>query len=184
MARPIRIQYPGAVYHVMARGNHGQAVFGDHADRRRFLETLGEACEKTGWRVHAYVLMGNHYHLLPEGYWDGALEGRRRESHSGQAKGAHDEAAAQKALQAALGALGLSESRLERMPKSAPEKRVLAWWLRQRTTVPLRWVSEHLAMGHFTRVSQATGQVKRRPGRKHERIKRLLSQGALQQTTP
>jgi len=53
MARPIRIQYPGAVYHVMARGNHGQAVFGDHADRRRFLETLGEACEKTGWRVHA-----------------------------------------------------------------------------------------------------------------------------------
>ena len=66
MARPIRIQYPGAVYHVMARGNHGQAIFQDDADRQRFLETLGEACEKTGWRIHAYVLMGNHYHLLVE----------------------------------------------------------------------------------------------------------------------
>jgi putative transposase len=66
MARPVRIQYPGAVYHVMARGNHGQVVFGDDTDRKRFLETLGEACEKTGWRIHAYVLMGNHYHLLVE----------------------------------------------------------------------------------------------------------------------
>jgi len=54
----------------MARGNHGQAVFRDDRDRKRFLSTLGEACGKTGWIVDAYVLMGNHYHLLvqtPEG---------------------------------------------------------------------------------------------------------------------
>ena len=66
MARPLRIQYPGAVYHVMARGNHGQEIFADDADRKRFLETLGEACQRAGWCVHAYVLMGNHYHLLVE----------------------------------------------------------------------------------------------------------------------
>jgi REP-associated tyrosine transposase len=66
MARPLRIEYPGAVYHVMARGNRGQAVFRDDQDRRRFLATLGEACQKTGWRIHAWVLMGNHYHLLVE----------------------------------------------------------------------------------------------------------------------
>ena len=66
VARPVRIPYPGAVYHVMARGNRGQAVFGDDTDRQLFLETLGEACEKTGWRIHAHVLMGNHYHLLAE----------------------------------------------------------------------------------------------------------------------
>jgi len=60
MARPIRIQYPGAVYHVMARGNHGQEIFQDDQDRKRFLETLGEACEKTGWEIHTCVLMGNH----------------------------------------------------------------------------------------------------------------------------
>lgn len=66
MARKIRVQYPGAVYHVMSRGNRGEAIFRDHRDRERFLATLGEACEKTGWRVHAFVLMGNHYHLLVE----------------------------------------------------------------------------------------------------------------------
>ena len=60
MARPIRIQYAGAVYHVMARGNHGQPVFGDHTERKGFLETLGEACQKTGWRLRAYVPMGHH----------------------------------------------------------------------------------------------------------------------------
>ena len=49
MARPIRIQYCGAVYHVMARGHHGQAVFADNRDRQLFLETLGGACAKTSW---------------------------------------------------------------------------------------------------------------------------------------
>ena len=66
MARPLRIEYAGAVYHVMARGNQGQPIFRDEQDRLRFLETLGEACGKTGWWIHAYVLMGNHYHLLVE----------------------------------------------------------------------------------------------------------------------
>ena len=53
MARTLRIEYAGAVYHLLARGNQGQAVFRDDRDRRRFLETLGEACAKTGWRIHA-----------------------------------------------------------------------------------------------------------------------------------
>ena len=66
MARPLRVEYAGAAYHVMARGNRGAAIFQDDRDRTRFLETLAEACEKTGWRIHAYVLMGNHYHLLVE----------------------------------------------------------------------------------------------------------------------
>ena len=66
MARSLRIEYAGAVYHAMARGNQGCPIFKDDQDRRNFLETLAEACEKTGWRIHAYVLMGNHYHLLVE----------------------------------------------------------------------------------------------------------------------
>ena len=66
MARQIRIEYAGATYHVMARGNHGQRIYADDADRKMWLESLGEVCEKTGWRVHAFVLMGNHYHLLIE----------------------------------------------------------------------------------------------------------------------
>ena len=63
IARPLRVQYCGAVYHVMARGNHGQPIFKDDKDRERFMETLAEAGEKTGWRIYAYVLMSNHYHL-------------------------------------------------------------------------------------------------------------------------
>ena len=94
MARSIRIRYPGAVYHVIARGNHGQAVLGGNIYRKLFLQALGMV--------------------------------------------------------------------------------VLAWWLRQRTTVPLRWVSERLVMGHFTRVSQAIGEFKRRPGREYEQLRRLL----------
>lgn len=58
MARALRIEYPGAVYHVMARGNQGQRIFADDLDRKRWLEKLGQAVEKTGWKVHAYVLMG------------------------------------------------------------------------------------------------------------------------------
>lgn len=66
MARSIRIEYEGAYYHVMARGNHRGLIFLDDEDKNYFLTTLGEACEMTGWRVHAWVLMGNHYHLLIE----------------------------------------------------------------------------------------------------------------------
>ena len=71
---------------------------------------------------------------------------------------------------------GLSETALKGLPRSAPEKRVLAWWLRRRTTVSLRWLSERLAMGHFTRVSQAISLMKRRPERKLERLRRKLIQ--------
>ncbi|MGA3171316.1 MAG: transposase [Chthoniobacteraceae bacterium] len=64
MPRSIRIEYPNALYHVMARGNRREFIFRDDDDRRFFLKTLAEACERTGWRVHAWVLMGSHYHLL------------------------------------------------------------------------------------------------------------------------
>ena len=66
MARKLRIQYPGALYHVMSRGDRRDAIFQDDSDRRSFLETLAQACEKTGWRVHAYCLMPNHFHLVIE----------------------------------------------------------------------------------------------------------------------
>jgi putative transposase len=316
----------------MARGNGGQEIFLDDKDRQRFLETLGEACEKTGWKIHAYVLMRNHYHLLvetPEGnlvggmkwvqgaytqrynsrhrlfghlfqgrykavivegqeenyfqvvstyihlnparaglirmgegrlkryrwssypwylsalgkrakwlqtervmgslglrprefkgyeaYIEGrvlelasqkgrkkmdqewkalrrgwyvggqgfaeklqdylakAMAGRRRESHSGPAKAAHGEAAAEAQLQRALPLLGLDTTTLRQLGKGAPEKVVLAWWLRQYTTVPLRWVSERLGMGHYSRVTQAVSRVARRPNRGHKNLKRKLT---------
>ena len=66
MARKLRVQYAGAIYHVMNRGDRREAIFRDDADRRRFLETLAEACAKTGWQIHAACLMPNHFHLVVE----------------------------------------------------------------------------------------------------------------------
>ncbi len=66
MARSIRLEYAGASYHVMARGNRRGPIFLDDDDRRFFLACLSEVCERTGWCVHGWVLMGNHYHLFIE----------------------------------------------------------------------------------------------------------------------
>ena len=63
MSRPLRIQYPGAVYHIMNRGRARQPTFVDETDYRAFLETLAEAHRQWGIEVFAYCLMGNHYHL-------------------------------------------------------------------------------------------------------------------------
>ena len=60
------MEYPGAVYHIMARGNHGQEICADDRDRQMWLAAVAEACHRTGWRMHAWVLMGNHQHLLLE----------------------------------------------------------------------------------------------------------------------
>jgi len=66
MPRKPRVEYAGAFYHVMSRGDRGEVIYRDDADRSLFLKTLGEACTRTGWRIHAYVMMNNHYHLLLE----------------------------------------------------------------------------------------------------------------------
>jgi putative transposase len=63
MARPIRVEYEDAVYHVMARGNEQKAIYYDDIDRQVFVNTLAMGCEQFGLIVHAYCLMPNHYHL-------------------------------------------------------------------------------------------------------------------------
>lgn len=64
MARPLRIQYPGAFYHVMCRGNKGGTIFIDDADRHQFLRLLAESLEIYSVTLHAYVMMHSHYHLV------------------------------------------------------------------------------------------------------------------------
>src|SRR5262245_61974138 len=66
MARKLRVEYPGAIYHVLSRGDRRESIFEDNSDRQRFVETLARGCEKTGWQVHAYCLMPNHFHLVIE----------------------------------------------------------------------------------------------------------------------
>ncbi len=64
MPRQLRIEYSGAIYHVMARGNRMEAIVRDDGDRKRFDGALEELVGQTGWLLYAYVLIGNHYHLL------------------------------------------------------------------------------------------------------------------------
>jgi putative transposase len=64
--RKLRIQYPGAIYHVINRGDRREDIFRDDHDRQCFLDTLAEACQKTRWQVHAWCLMRNHFHLVIE----------------------------------------------------------------------------------------------------------------------
>ena len=66
MSRPLRVEYPGAVYHVTSRGNGRAVIFLSDADRRKFLDIMADTVQKYNWLCHAYCLLDNHYHLIIE----------------------------------------------------------------------------------------------------------------------
>ena len=66
MARPLRIEYPGAVYHITNRGNDRKAIYKDEEDRHSFLNIIAKVNQRYNWICHAYCLMDNYYHLLME----------------------------------------------------------------------------------------------------------------------
>jgi putative transposase len=66
MARPLRIEYDGAVYHITSRGNEKKPIFRNEEDRENFLKTLNDVNNRYNWLCHAYCLMNNHYHLIIE----------------------------------------------------------------------------------------------------------------------
>ncbi len=66
MARKLRVEYEGAIYHVISRGNYRADVFRSDKTKEAFLACLDEACTKAGWLVHAWCVMSNHYHLCLE----------------------------------------------------------------------------------------------------------------------
>jgi putative transposase len=78
MARPLRLEFPGALYHVTARGNARQRIYLNDEDRHLFLDLLGKEVAQQGWRCYAYCLMDNHYHLLLETPEPTLVAGMRR----------------------------------------------------------------------------------------------------------
>lgn len=66
MARPLRLEYAGAIYHVTSRGDCREPIYDDNEDRSRWLEIISQTCDRFNWRVHAYCLMDNHYHVVIE----------------------------------------------------------------------------------------------------------------------
>ena len=66
MARKLRLEFPGALYHIINRGNYRRWIFDAASTRTAFEACLFEGCERSGWLLHAFVIMGNHYHLAVE----------------------------------------------------------------------------------------------------------------------
>lgn len=66
MARPLRLEFAGALYHVTARGDRREPIYTDEVDRREWLGVLGDACRRFNWVIHAYCQMTNHYHMVVE----------------------------------------------------------------------------------------------------------------------
>ncbi len=78
MTRPLRIEFPGATYHIMSRGDRRSDIYRDDVDRRVFLDLLAREVRQQRWRLLAYCLMGNHYHLLLETPESNLVTGMRR----------------------------------------------------------------------------------------------------------
>ena len=78
MARQLRLEYKGALYHITSRGNARAEIYLDDEDRTRFLGVLGQEVEQQGWQCYAYCLMDNHYHLLVETPEPNLSKGMRR----------------------------------------------------------------------------------------------------------
>ena len=66
MARPLRLEIAGWLYHVISRGDRRENIYLGDADRQRWLDLLGEVCSRHNWLCHAYCLMDNHYHIVVE----------------------------------------------------------------------------------------------------------------------
>ena len=66
MARPLRLEIPGGLYHVTSRGDRREDIYLSDTDRQRWLDLLGEVCSRHNWLCHAYCLMDNHYHIVVE----------------------------------------------------------------------------------------------------------------------
>jgi len=149
MARKLRVEYADTIYHVMNRGDRRELIFIDDADRRRFVETLGEVCAKTGWQVQAYVLMPNHFHLVVETPQPNLVAGmkwlpgtytsrfNRRHKLFGHLELIIAEELKRRRWQ---------EADLKIRPKGDSAEVALAARLRAQTSITAGWIAERLAM--------------------------------------
>ena len=135
MPRKLRVEYEGAIYHVMNRGDRREPIFVDDQDRELFLETLGQACAKTDWQVHAYCLMGKQHH--------------------GEELNESDEQKAERLVGQMLRAGGWTEEELKHRPKGDIKKARMAARLRTETAMTWLWIAKRLEMGHWRTAANA-----------------------------
>jgi REP element-mobilizing transposase RayT len=146
MARKLRLEYEGAIYHVMNRGDRREDIFVDERDRARFMETLGEACMKTDWQVHGYCLMCNHFHLVIETPQPNLS--LRMNQHCGDELAEAADQKAERLMLEMLARAGWTEEDPVRAPKSAGVTVHVAARLRRETTASWKRIAQRLGMGH------------------------------------
>jgi REP element-mobilizing transposase RayT len=122
MPRKLRVEYPGAIYHVMSRGDQREDIFLDDVDRHDLIKPWPRPCPETDWQIDAYCLLRHHYHLVAQ-------------------------AKAGRIVAEELARLQSTENDLAAQQKSDPVKLALAARLRQETTLPVREIAERRHLG-------------------------------------
>jgi hypothetical protein len=154
MARKLRIEYPGAIYHVMSRGDRREPIFRGDSDREMFLESSGQACAKTGWAMEtgpAGLVFGGAKPFarnLVE-----AIAEKVGAEHYGEERQEPSEGKAEAIVRAELKRRGWTDKTLKGRAKGDKEKVRMAERLPQETTMTLAWIAERLGMGTKTHLS-------------------------------
>jgi REP element-mobilizing transposase RayT len=167
MPRKLRLEYPGAMYRVMSRGDQRDNIFPDDVDRHDFVRTLAEARQKAGWQAHAFCLMRNHYHLVLETpdanlvwgmawsiggeafpqQWLKKMEGMAGENHPGETRLETAEAKADRIVAEELARLRWTRKNLMARRRSKLKKLALAARLRQETRLSVKQIAERVGLG-------------------------------------
>jgi len=166
--RKLRVEYPGAIYHVINRGDRREPILRDDADRTLFVAALGECCGKTDWQVHAWCLMINHFHLVVETPKANLVAGMKwfLGTYTARfcAEDRHEsgEQKAREIVSAELKRTGWTEEDLNRRRKGDTKKVRIAQRLRAETTMTLKWIADELQMSAWTHVSNLLSRQRRK----------------------
>jgi hypothetical protein len=144
------------------------------AKRIRDKKELKSFDEKWGLIRRGWYLGGEDFKVRLLDRVDKVRDGKEKETYYGDEVRPHDEAQAEKLLRVGLGVLELKEQDLKKMAKGVKEKQVLAWWLRKKTMVSRKWISQRLGMGDVSRITQAVSLLNRNEDISLVRLKKLL----------
>jgi hypothetical protein len=158
MPRKLRLEFSGACYHVINRGNYRRDLFTTDGAASSFYGCLDDACTSFGWMAHAFSIMGTHFHL---GADREAVRLARTELWEDQ-------------LRALATAFGIPLDNLPRK-KSAAEKLILATALKQTTSVSREWLAQRLQMGNSDSISSLLHRFRATGATERAQYKEILS---------
>ena len=167
MPRRLRIEFEGAIYHVMTRGNARQKIVRDDADRRRLIDGLEQSVVRHGWDLLCYVVMGNHLHLMvktPHPNLGAGCRAFSQAMQSGRGDGGGEWATCSKGgiFAAVTSFYGLDDAALSRRHDPHVARAVAAWLCRRHTEASLRELAARLGLSRPDSVPNLTRRIETR----------------------